>query len=138
MRQLMVKPAIHAYDNCKDFVNAFAIGRGDVILTNKFIFGPYFGELDLEADVIFQEQYGMGEPSDEMAEAIYADMKGPYRRVIAIGGASIWPRYTASNTSRRSSSCSTASWRWSRPGNSSWCPPPAAPAAKSPTPRSSN
>lgn len=75
MRQLMIKPVLYSYDNCKAFITEFGIGKGDLILTNKFIYKPYFGELDIEADVLYQEKYGTGEPSDEMAEAIYADMK---------------------------------------------------------------
>lgn len=89
MRQLMIRPAIYQYTNCKAFINEFDIGKGDLILTNKFIFNPFFGELDIQADAIFQEQYGTGEPSDEMAEAIYADMKGTYKRIVAIGGGTV-------------------------------------------------
>ncbi len=89
MRQLLIKPQIHRYDNCNDFITEFKVGEGDLIITNKFIFNPYFGELNIKADVIFQEKYGAGEPSDEMAEALYADMKGQYKRIIAIGGGTV-------------------------------------------------
>ncbi len=89
MRQLLIKPQIQCYDNCNDFITEFKVGEGDLIITNKFIFNPYFGELNIKADVIFQEKYGAGEPSDEMAEALYADMKGEYKRIIAIGGGTV-------------------------------------------------
>ena len=74
MRQLLLKPQLHAYGKCADFVADFNIGKGDLIITNAFIFDPFFGSLSLEADVLYQEKYGSGEPSDEMAEAIYADI----------------------------------------------------------------
>ena len=32
---------------------------------------------------------GRGEPSDDMAEAMYRDMKGSHRRIIAIGGGTV-------------------------------------------------
>jgi len=89
MRQLMLKPAIFKYQKCADFAADFNIGKGDLIITNEFIFDPYFGGLSLEADVLYQEKYGTGEPSDEMAEAIYSDIKGPYKRIIAIGGGTV-------------------------------------------------
>ena len=85
----MIKPALYSFDNCVDFIHEFDIGKGDLILTNKFIFNPYFGELNIKADVIFQEKYGAGEPSDEMAEAIFADMKSGYKRIVAIGGGTV-------------------------------------------------
>jgi 4-hydroxybutyrate dehydrogenase len=80
---------VYQYDSCREFVQEFHIGKGDLILTNQYIFEPAFGGLGIEADILFQEKYGSGEPSDEMAEAIYADMKGSYRRVIAVGGGTV-------------------------------------------------
>lgn len=85
MRQLKIKPVLYKYDNCMTFIKEFDIGKGDLVLTNKIIFNPYFGELDIKADVLFLERYGSGEPSDETVEAMRADMGGPYRRVVAIG-----------------------------------------------------
>lgn len=89
MKQLMIKPMLYQYDSCKDFALEFKIGKDDLILTNEFIYDPYFGALDLKAEVLYQERYGKGEPSDEMAEAIFADMKGSYKRIIAIGGGTV-------------------------------------------------
>lgn len=89
MKELMIKPEIYKYDTAKEFAAEFNIGAGDLVLTNEYIYAPYFGELNLECDVIFQEKYGMGEPSDDMVEAIYADIKGEHKRVIAIGGGTV-------------------------------------------------
>jgi len=89
MRQFVLRPQLHKYDKCADFAADFAIGKDDLILTNRFIFEPFFGALSLEADVLYQEKYGGGEPSDEMAEAIYADIKRRYKRIIAIGGGTV-------------------------------------------------
>ncbi|MCL2565038.1 MAG: 4-hydroxybutyrate dehydrogenase [Defluviitaleaceae bacterium] len=89
MQQLVIKPRIFQYDTCKAFCDAFGIGDGDLIITNEHIFSPYFGGLNLACDTMYQEKYGSGEPSDEMAEAMYADMRGNYKRIIAIGGGTV-------------------------------------------------
>lgn len=89
MRQLLIKPQIFQYDTCSAFCEAFEIGEGDLIITNEYIYCPLFDALCLKADVLYQEKYGQGEPSDEMAEAMYADIKGDYKRIIAIGGGTV-------------------------------------------------
>lgn len=89
MKQLMLKPTIYKYDTCKEFADEFHIEKGDLVITNEYIYEPFFGKMDLECDVIFQEKYGAGEPSDDMAEAIYKDIKGEHKRIIAIGGGTV-------------------------------------------------
>ena len=93
MQQLMIRPTIHKFDTAKEFAEEFAIGEGDLVLTNQYIYQPYFGSMNLGCDVIYQEKYGAGEPSDEMAEAIYNDIyaggKSAPKRIIAIGGGTI-------------------------------------------------
>ena len=89
MKQLMIKPVIYKYEKAAEFAAEFALGEGDLIITNQYIYEPYFGELNLGCDVLFQEKYGAGEPSDDMAEAMYRDMKGNYRRIIAVGGGTV-------------------------------------------------
>lgn len=93
MQQLMIRPTIHKFDTAKEFAEEFAIGAGDLVLTNEYIYKPYFGSMNLGCNVIYQEKYGAGEPSDEMAEAIYADIyaggKAAPKRIIAIGGGTI-------------------------------------------------
>lgn len=89
MIELQLKPTLYIYDTCKDFVEDLKIGKGDLIITNQYIYEPNFGDLDLQCAVIFQEKYGMGEPSDEMAEAIYKDMPKDVKRIIGIGGGTV-------------------------------------------------
>lgn len=89
MKQFMVKPKILSCPTAKQFAKEYQIGEGDLIITNQYIYEPYFGELDLKADVIYQEKYGLGEPSDDMAEAMYKELKGEHKRIIAIGGGTI-------------------------------------------------
>ncbi len=89
MRQLMLKPTIEKFETCEEFAKEYQIGEGDLVITNEYIYGPAFGQLGLKCDVIYQEKYGAGEPSDDMAEAIYKDIKGEPKRIIAIGGGTV-------------------------------------------------
>lgn len=89
MKELMIKPALYRYHKAAEFAAEFEIGEGDLVISNEYIYNPYFGELGLKCDVLFQEKYGMGEPTDEMVEAIWKDIQKPYRRIIAIGGGTV-------------------------------------------------
>ncbi|MEM1484133.1 4-hydroxybutyrate dehydrogenase [Oscillospiraceae bacterium PP1C4] len=89
MKQITLKPEVHKFETCKEFSEAFQLGKGDLIITNEYIYNPCFGDLGIEADIIFQEKYGKGEPSDDMVEAIYKDIKGEHKRIIAIGGGTV-------------------------------------------------
>jgi len=61
MKLLQVKSQVHRFENCAEFAEFFNIGEGDFILTNEFLYTPFMGSLNLKADVMFQEKYGMGE-----------------------------------------------------------------------------
>lgn len=90
MIQLIFKPTVHKYDSCKAFVEAFKLGEGDLVLSNEYIYNPYFGEMKLPAATIFQEKFGMGEPTDVMVEAIMSEAaKVQYKRIVAIGGGTV-------------------------------------------------
>lgn len=89
MQQLKIKPVIFQYDTAKAFAEEFSLGRGDLIITNAYIYNPFFASLSLDCDVIFQEHYGAGEPSDDMVEAICRDIKMVYKRIIAVGGGTV-------------------------------------------------
>lgn len=89
MKELMIKPEIYHFDTVRAFAEEFQIGEGDMVVTNEYIYKPFFGELNLKCDVIFQEKYGQGEPSDDMVEAMYKDIHGEHKRVIAVGGGTV-------------------------------------------------
>lgn len=91
MIEIILKPELHAFASCKEFAEAFALEEDDLILTNRFIYDPYFGQLGLKVHTVFQEEYGQGEPSDVMAESIMRDAAkmGEYKRIIAIGGGTV-------------------------------------------------
>lgn len=90
MREIIFNPELYSFDTCKEFVEEFHLDASDLILTNEYIYRPYFGEMGLECSVIYQEKYGMGEPTDVMTEAIVRDMvKTGCKRIVAIGGGTV-------------------------------------------------
>lgn len=89
MSQFSIRPTIWQFDTCRDFAAEFQLGPQDLILTNKFLYDPYFTSLDLPCPALFQEEYGAGEPSDDMVEAIYRDMPKDVRRIVAVGGGAV-------------------------------------------------
>lgn len=86
-----MKPELYKFSSCKEFAEVFALDPDDLVLTNQFIYEPYFGQLDLKAHIIYQEEYGAGEPTDVMAESIMRDAAemGGYQRIIALGGGTV-------------------------------------------------
>lgn len=90
VKELSIRPEIYTFDRCEEFINKFKIGKDDLVITSEHNYRPYFEKLNLDAKVIFIRKYGNGEPSDEMVEAIYKDIKDlSYKRVVGIGGGSV-------------------------------------------------
>lgn len=90
MKQIVLKPTLYRFNTCKEFAEEFQLGNGDLILTNRYIFEPFFGGLNLDLKTIFQEEFGMGEPTDTMVDAILRKAeKIGCRRIIAVGGGTV-------------------------------------------------
>lgn len=90
MQALRVVPKVFYFDTFKEFNDEFKVGSDDLVLTNEWLYTPYIKPLGIETNVIFQEKYGAGEPSDEMIDAIAKDMKQySFKRIIAFGGGTI-------------------------------------------------
>ena len=85
MIEIQCKPEIHSLATCREFAEVFKPGPEDIILTNKYIYEPFFGDMDLPARRIYQEEYGSGEPTDVMVNAILETMENlPCRRLFYI------------------------------------------------------
>ncbi len=90
MQALRLVPKIFYEDTFKAFHEEFKIGKNDLVLTNEWLYTPYMEPLGIETNVIFQEKFGTGEPSDEMIDNISAEMKKyDFDRIIAFGGGTI-------------------------------------------------
>ncbi|OYP39372.1 hypothetical protein CG709_05415, partial [Lachnotalea glycerini] len=90
MNEIILKSQISYFNTCSEFAKEFNLGSQDLVLTNEYIYQPYFGHLGLNISTIFQEEYGAGEPTDIMVDAIIkkAD-KMNCKRIIAIGGGTV-------------------------------------------------
>ena len=51
MQGFMVKPTIYNYQTAEEFAKEFQLGEGDLILTNEYIYNPFFGKMNLQCDV---------------------------------------------------------------------------------------
>lgn len=89
MKKFVIKPVITMFTTCQEFVEEFKLNADDLVLTNQYIYEPYFGKMGLTCNTIYQEKYGEGEPSDDMVEAIYSDIPKGYKRIVAIGGGAV-------------------------------------------------
>ncbi|AJP12081.1 TPA: 4-hydroxybutyrate dehydrogenase [Clostridioides difficile] len=90
MEALRVVPKIFYFDTFKEFNEEFKIGKNDLVITNEFIYEPYMKPLGIDTNLIFQEKFGTGEPSDEMIDSMTKEMKKyNFDRIIAFGGGTI-------------------------------------------------
>ena len=90
MNLITVKPELHRFDSCREFAKMFQIGEKDFILASKSTYLKHFHNLNTGAVVAFKSDYGPGEPTDLMCEAIMADVeKSGCTRIIAIGGGAV-------------------------------------------------
>ena len=90
MEQIIFRPKLYKFDTLKAFTDEFKVGGSDLILTNKYIYDPYSDNNKCGAQVIYQEEFGGGEPTDTMVDAIIAEAsKKHFERVIAIGGGTV-------------------------------------------------
>lgn len=85
-----IVPKLYYYDTFRKFHEEFKLGERDVLVTNEWMYKPYVESLNIKTNVIFQERFGKGEPSDEMIDAMNVEIKKyDFDRIIAFGGGTI-------------------------------------------------
>ncbi|MBU3184385.1 4-hydroxybutyrate dehydrogenase [Clostridium estertheticum] len=90
MKLFSIKSQIHKFNTAKEFAETFNIGEGDFILSNEYIYKPFFGNLNLKSEVVYLEKYGVGEPTDQIIDLVLAMIKGKtFKRIFAVGGGSV-------------------------------------------------
>lgn len=90
MQDFLIAPKICIVENYREFVDKFLLNEEDLIVTTEFLYEKYLKNLSKNAKVVFQDKFGLGEPTDEMIEKIYDEIKGcSFRRVVAIGGGTV-------------------------------------------------
>lgn len=90
MEQIIFRPKLYKFDDTKSFAEEFHLCNRDLVLTNRYIFDPYFEGNPYGAQLIYQEEFGGGEPTDTMVDAIIkVASEKSFDRVIAIGGGTV-------------------------------------------------
>lgn len=90
MNLLRLVPAVFYFDTVRQFQEEFEISQNDLVVTNRYLYEPLLKPLGVKSNYIFQEEFGNGEPSDEMIDQIKdAASKYHYNRIIALGGGTI-------------------------------------------------
>lgn len=88
MREFLCHPSIQSFKTVDEFFDYIGLCDSDLLLTNRFLYD--WESLDMKgAQIIFQENFGIGEPSDTMLMRIRSSISHPYKRVIGIGGGTV-------------------------------------------------
>ena len=66
MKEILIKGQLYKFKTFAEFAEEFQLGSEDLILTNEYIYEPFMKELNLDCQIVFQEKFGSGEPSEEM------------------------------------------------------------------------
>lgn len=89
-REIVIAPTLYKFANFGEFAQEFSLGARDLVLTNEFIYKPFMEQYNLACQFVFQEKFGVGEPSEEMITEMYEKIPyDSYDRVVAIGGGAI-------------------------------------------------
>ncbi len=90
MQLLKLKSRLHQFERFADFAAEFDLNEKDLVVTNGFLYEPFMMPLNLKCHFVMQEKYGLGEPSDEMMNAMLADIgHKEFDRIIAVGGGTV-------------------------------------------------
>ena len=90
MLQIAIRPSIHICSGCAEFAGQFRLTGRDLVITNSYIYHPFFNALPEQPQLLFQEEFGAGEPTDVMVNAILDRVNTlSFERIFAIGGGTI-------------------------------------------------
>ncbi len=90
MKLFQQKTEIIQFDNVDTFLKEFTFESSDYIIASRSIYNAYFKEHNLPCKITFHSDYGKGEPTDTMLDAMLKDVrKANPARIIAIGGGSV-------------------------------------------------
>ncbi len=90
MKLISIRPQILMFEDFTKFAEEFKPNEDDLIFTHEFLYDLFMKPLNLKCSYLFQERFGIGEPSDIMVNSIFNEAKTlSYSRVIAVGGGTI-------------------------------------------------
>lgn len=83
-----IKPEIRQYGSFAEFAEKEALGESDLVFTQRFLHKAFMEKLPVQT--LFIEDYGTGEPSNLMIDAILKEVASRrYKRMIAVGGGTV-------------------------------------------------
>ncbi|MBT9175779.1 MAG: Long-chain-alcohol dehydrogenase 1 [Firmicutes bacterium] len=90
MKFFALPPQVHSFDTAREFWREFNIDAGDLVFTHQFIYEAYLKDLTPACEFLFYEQFGTGEPTHHLIDAVrLAISPHNYRRIIAVGGGTV-------------------------------------------------
>ncbi len=85
MNRFKLRPEVVLLDSLAALKENLQLGQGDMVVTDRI-----FGHLDFGCDMLFEDDYGVGEPTDQKIDAILNQLaKKAYNRIIAVGGGTV-------------------------------------------------
>lgn len=86
----LIHPQIERYADCRAFAEATGLREDDLIITNRYIYEPFFAPLGLKCKVLYQEEFGAGEPTDVMIDFMAQQVRSmKYARLVGVGGGTV-------------------------------------------------
>ena len=90
MNSFLIKPVIKNFDSYAEFALQVDFVATDCIFTVRYLYEKWIKPLNLASSVIIYEDYGAGEPTNEMVDRLLANFHQlDCHRIIAIGGGSV-------------------------------------------------
>jgi 4-hydroxybutyrate dehydrogenase len=90
MKQFQIKPVIQCFSSFSEFTELTGFSSDDCIFTVRHLFENWIKPINPPSSILLFEDYGSGEPTNEMIDRILADFrKLSCKRVIAVGGGSV-------------------------------------------------
>lgn len=90
MKAFAIKTEIEEYDTFEQYTAEAELGPQDLVLCGKHTYDKYVAPLSLGVQTLFRDQYGKGEPTDAMVDAILDALREKeFDRIIAIGGGTV-------------------------------------------------
>ncbi len=90
MNTFKISPQILEFENINEFLTHFEINKFDLLFTSRSTYEKYLNQKNLPCEVVFNNDFGVGEPTDEKVDKILEVISGKkFERIIAIGGGTI-------------------------------------------------
>lgn len=90
MKGFTIKTEIEEYDTFAQFASEAGLGSDDLVLSGEHTYNQFIKPLNLGVQTLFREQYGTGEPTDTIVNAILDALREKkFQRIIAVGGGTV-------------------------------------------------